>query len=350
MGRFKADDLTAFAEAVLDAAGLADDHARTTARILVTADLLGYVTHGIQFLPQYCRELEEGRMAANGSPRLVSDTGAAVVYDGGRLPGPCCVEHAVGDLVGRARERNMAAAVIRHSANTACLAAYLLPVVDAGLIGIIMVSSADGYAVAPAGGREARLSTNPLAFGFPTGRDPVLIDMATAATTSRLTEKLQRENGRYTEEPLLDRAGRPTNDPAALTEAGGGAIRPLGGNANEHKGFALALAVQAMSAALSGGGSFGDGKGLGSSTFIQVIDPGAFAGSDVFAREMDGLIDMLLETPARPGTQGVRIPGQRAMATYRRQSRDGVQISDALRRHVEPLAATYGLDFPTPLD
>lgn len=351
MTRFAADDLTAYAIAVMRGAGLSDAHAQTTAQTLVAADLLGYVTHGIQFLPQYCSALEDGAMTAAGSPTIVSDNGTTLVYDGGMLPGPCCIGHALEDLIVRARDHGMVAGVIRHSTNTACLATYLLPIVEAGLIGMIMVSSPGGRVVAPAGGREGRFSTNPLAFGFPTGGDPVLIDMATSATTNRLTEKMQREGDQYSEEPLLDSDGSPTNDPFALTKANGGTIRPLGGDANEHKGFALALAVQAMSAALSGGGgSTATGDALGTSTFIQLMDPGAFAGGSVFAQEMDRMIDMLIATPPRPNAEGVRVPGQRAMAAYRRQSRDGIEISDALRRHVEPLAAKYGVTFPLPLD
>lgn len=351
MTLFAADDLTAYATAVMRGAGLSEAHAQTTARTLVAADLLGYTTHGIQFLPQYCSALESGAMTAAGSPTLVSDTGTTLVYDGGMLPGPCCIDHALEDLIPRARNHAMVAGVIRHSANTACLATYLLPIVEAGLIGMIMVSSPGGRVVAPAGGREGCFSTNPLAFGFPTGGNPVLIDMATSATTNRLTEKMQREGGQYSEEPLLDRNGLPTNDPFALTKAGGGTIRPLGGDANEHKGFALALAVQAMSAALSGGGgTTATSQALGTSTFIQLFDPAAFAGGSVFAQEIDRMIEMLIATPPRPGFEGVRVPGQRAMAAYRQQSRDGIEISDALRRHVEPLGAKYGVMFPSPMD
>ena len=175
--------------------------------------------------------------------------------------------------------------------------------------------------------------------------------MATSATTNRLTEKLQRDGGQHCGEPMIDREGRPTNDPFALSKESGGSIRPLGGDANEHKGFALALAVQAMSAALSGGGGGAEGaqRPLGSSTFIQIINPQAFAGPDVFLGEMDNLVASLLDTPPRPDSKGVRIPGQRAMAAYRRQSSQGVEISDELRRHVEPLADEYGLAFPNAL-
>ena len=348
MQRFDAQQLRTFSCSVLTAAGLAQSHAEATADTLVAADLLGYSTHGIQFLPQYCAALEAGQMTHDGAPQVIADHGATLVYDGDLLPGPSCVRSVVSELLSRAGAHSLVTATIRHSANTACLATYLLPIVEAGYVGIIMVSSPAGHAVAPAGGRKARYSTNPIAFGFPTGGDPVLIDMATSATTNRLTEKRQRDGTLHVGEPMIDAEGRPTNDPFALTKQAGGAIRPFGGDANEHKGFALALAVQAMSAALAGGGGAGSGRRpLGSTVFVQVIDPAAFAGSDAFNNEMDHLVAKLMDTPPRPGSAGVRIPGQRAMDAYRRQSTGGVEISDELRRHVEPVAEKYRLTFPT---
>lgn len=349
MQRYRKEDLLAFAESVLHAAGLDAAPARVTARTLVEADLLGYVTHGIQFLPQYCRELETGRMARTGDVDLVTDREHCLVLDGNLLPGPYCVHTAVDLLLARSAGQPLSAAAIRRSANTACLATYLLPIVEAGKIGIVMVSSPAGKAVAPAGGRAARYSTNPLAFGFPTGGDPILIDMATSATTNRLTEKLQRDGNQHRGEPMLDGDGNPTNDPFALTKERGGAIRPFGGDTNEHKGFALALAVQAMSAALSGGGIPEVGKPVGSSTFVQIIDPDAFAGREAVMAELDHFVAALHDTPPRPGGSGVRIPGERAMAARRRQTESGVEISDELVRHVAPLAATYGAAFPEPV-
>lgn len=347
---YDAVELRTFAASLLGAAGLAERHAEVTAGSLVDADLLGYTTHGIQFLPQYCAALERGDMTRDGEVRLVADHGATLVYDGIMLPGPCCVRAVLHEMLSRATGHPVVAATIRRSSNTACLATYLLPVVEAGHVGIVMVSSPDGRAVAPAGGREGRYSTNPMAFGFPTGGDPVLIDMATSATTNRLNEKLQREGGSHLGEPLIDESGRPTNDPSAFAANRGGAIRPLGGDTNEHKGYALALAVQAMSAALSaGGGAEAERRPTGSAAYIQIINPRGFTGLQAFRSEMDDLIASLLSTPPRPDGKGVRVPGQRAMAAYRRQADRGVEISAELRSYVEPVAAKYAIAFPAPI-
>jgi len=348
--RYAAKDLEHLAAGMLEAAGLAGRLARSTARIFVEADLLGYTTHGIQFLPQYCSALEKGTMTREGDMTLLRDDGASLVYDAGMLPGPACVSQAVAEALGRCEEHGVVTALVRRSQVTACLAAYLVPVIEAGRIGLIFVSSPSGAAVAPPGGARARYSTNPMAAAFPTGGDAVLIDMATSATTNRLTERMVRDGKTYTGEPMLDADGSPTNDPGAL--AAGGAIRPIGGESNEHKGFALALMIEALSAALSGGGRAlqGEtGERAGSATFIQIIDPERFAGRDVFLREMDALTAQLLDTPVRPGSHGVRIPGQRAMAARRDHLQNGVILHPSIRPHVEPVAKGYGLRFPDPV-
>lgn len=348
--RYRAEDLKTLAERMLTAAGLAAPHAKVTAATLVEADLLGYSTHGIQFLPQYCKAIEEGSMVRDARLAVLRDDGASLVFDANHLPGPACIGEVVAEALRRSDDHEVVTAIVRRSQNTACLATYLLPVVEARRIGLIFVSSPGSSAVAPPGGAAARYSTNPMAAGFPTSGDPVLIDMATSATTNRLNERLAREGMRHSGEPMLDAGGNPTDDPTALSA--GGAIRPLGGAANEHKGFALAVMIEALSSALGGAGHAlreETGQPSGSSAFIQIIDPERFSGRNVFLREMDALAAHLLDTPARRGGDGVRIPGQRAMAARRDHLRNGVILHPAIRPHVEPVAAGYGLRFPDPV-
>jgi LDH2 family malate/lactate/ureidoglycolate dehydrogenase len=350
--RYHMQDLLTLAQAMLTAAGQSEDHAKDVAATLVEADLLGYTTHGIQFLPQYCDALEKGAMTSDGEMTLVSDKGGCLVYDGNLISGPRCMQRAVAEALRRSGEQGVVTALIRRAHNTACLATYLLPVIEAGRIGLIFVSGPGSKAVAPPGGREGRFSTNPFAAGFPTGDDPVLIDMASSATTNRMTERLARQGLQHTGEPMLDADGNLSNDPNVLVGGGGGSIRPFGGEANEHKGYAIALMIEALSACLSGGGRAmikKTGQVAGSSAFIQIINPEFFAGEGPFLSEMQALTTWLQETPPRPGSSGVRVPGQRAFAARRDRLENGVELHDSIRPHVEPVAERYGLKFPAAL-
>ena len=151
---------------------------------------------------------------------------------------------------------------------------------------------------------------------------------------------------------MLDAEGHPANDPQVLVGGGGGSIRPFGGDANEHKGFALALMIEALSACLSGGGramAEESDKAPGSSAFIQIINPDIFAGRTAFEKEMETLVRSLSDTPRRPGSSGARVPGQRAYACRREQMDQGLALHPTIRPHIEPMAERYGLRFPDPL-
>src|SRR4029453_12992459 len=93
--RYRADDLAAFATRLFAGLGLPEHRARDTAEILVESDLLGHTTHGLGMAPRYLSNLDEGGMAREGEPETVSDQGAAVVWDGGYLPGPWVKRRAI---------------------------------------------------------------------------------------------------------------------------------------------------------------------------------------------------------------------------------------------------------------
>lgn len=349
--RYAYADLKAFAAEMLQAAGLDTRHAATVADTLVEADLLGYTTHGLQFLPMYCQALETGAMAGYGEPSLLYEDGAALSFEGHMLPGPVCLRHVIAHMLDRDGRPPVQFANVRRSHNTACLATYLLPVVERGLIGVIGTSSPGNAAVAPPGGRAGRYSTDPLAAGLPTQRDPILIDFATSATTNRMNERMLRAGARYAAAPLIDGEGRPSSDPAVLNASPPGAILPLGGAENGHKGFALALIIEALSNALAGAGRVAQAEQnepMGSSSFILLIDPATFAG-EAYATEMDALAGWLKTTTPIEETGGVRLPGERALACRRDYMANGVVLHPDVRPQIEPAAERSGLAFPRPI-
>ena len=106
--------------------------------------------------------------------------------------------------------------------------------------------------------------------------DPVLLDVSTSTTTNGLTGRLKGEGAVLGHPWLLDAAGQPTPDPAALFTDPPGSILPLGGLDSGHKGYALGLLVEALTAALGGFGRADASEGWGAAVFLQVIDPAAF--------------------------------------------------------------------------
>ena len=131
--RYRPDTLVLFAIALLEAAGLPADRARAVAEILVEGDLLGHTTHGLDMLALYLKEIEQGTMATTGEPHVINDMGAALTWDGNKLPGPWLVRKAIAETRSRILAHPVVTVVMRRSHHIGCLQAYLKSITDAGL-------------------------------------------------------------------------------------------------------------------------------------------------------------------------------------------------------------------------
>ena len=344
--RFDADALTGFARALLVAAGMPEDRASDVASILVEGDLLGHDTHGLQLLPSYLAQIASGDLTVQGEPEVIADHGASQFWDGRRLPGPWLALRAIEVASERARTYGTGTVSIRRSHHIACLATYARRVAEQGQVLLLFSSAPAGGSVAPYGGTRALFSPSPLAIGFPTGADPVMVDVSTSITTNGLTGRLAREGARLPGQWLIDEQGRPTDDPSVLVPPRKGTILPLGGVDAGHKGFGLALMVEALTAGLAGHGRSDPGARLGATLFVQVIDPQAFSGLPAFREQMDWIATACEENPPVPGGQGVRLPGRRGVALRERQLRGGVSLRGSIVAELAEWAGKLGVPMP----
>jgi LDH2 family malate/lactate/ureidoglycolate dehydrogenase len=347
--RYRAADLERYAAALFAATGCDGDKSAVIAAGLVEADLLGHTTHGLQLAPAYLRELESGAMSPRGEPDVVADRGAAVTWDGRRLPGVWLATRAVDLAVERAATHGIASVVIRRSHHIGCLAAFLQRATDRGLMVVIASSDPAVAAVAPFGGRKAVLTPDPLAVGIPTDGDPILIDTSASITTNGLTDRLRREGKRFPGPWALDAAGRPTDDPAVLFADPPGTLLPVGGTDHGHKGYGLALMVEALTQGLGGFGRAEAPTGWGASVFVQAIDPAAFGGLDAFRRETSWTAAACRDNPPVPDVDAVRLPGQRGLSRKRRALADGVALYPGIMTALAPHAWKLGVTPPNPL-
>jgi LDH2 family malate/lactate/ureidoglycolate dehydrogenase len=348
--RFSAAALTQFSESVLQAAGLPQAPAAAVARTLVDGDLLGHDTHGLALLAPYIREIEKGGMATTGEPTPISDRGAAVLWDGGRLPGPWLVLQGVEMLIPRAREFGNATLSIRRSHHIGCLAAYLLRATEAGFMMLLSCSNPAAQSVAPFGGTKAVFTPNPIAAGIPTSGTPFLIDISASITTNGMTNRLHKAGQQFDEAWLLDGHGNPSRDPAVLAADPPGTILPLGGLTGGHKGFGLGLLIEALTSGLGGHGRADAAQGWGASVFISLYDPSAFGGQAAFLRQMDWIADACRSNPPRPDVGQVRMPGDRGIARRAEQLRDGLALHPTIPPMLADLAQKYGVALPPTLE
>lgn len=347
--RFRATDLIDYATVLFAAAGGDGDKPATIAAGLVEADLLGHTTHGLQLAPVYLNDLESGVMAARGHWEVVADRGATVTWDGKRLPGVWLAAKAVELAVTRAPTFGVVTVVIRHSHHIACLAAFLQRATDRGFMITIASSDPAVASVAPFGGRKAVYTPDPFAVGIPTDGDPILIDISASITTNGMAARLRREGKRFPGQWAIDAAGQPTDNPEALFTNPPGTLLPLGGIDHGHKGYGLALMVEALTQGLSGYGRAESPPQWGASVFVQVIDPSAFGGTDAFRRETSWLANACRDSTPVPGIDAVRLPGERGLARKREALANGVAIYPGIMEALAPHAAKRGVKPPAPI-
>jgi len=344
--RHATDALARYAQALLQRAGLDDDKAADVAAILVEGDLLGHDTHGLALLAGYLGELDKGSMTRTGQPTTLQARGAAQTWDGQRLPGPWLVLRAMEAATAMAREHGTGTVVIRRSHHIACLAAYLRRATEQGLVMELICSDPNAASVAPFGGTRAVFTPNPLAIGFPTEGEPVLVDVSASLTTNGMTTRLHRQGRRFEHAWLLDAQGDETDDPSVLFTNPPGTLQPLGGMQAGHKGYGLALWVEALTGGLAGHGRADPKEGWGATVFLQIIDPQAFAGGDAFTHQMQHIAQACRDNPPRAAGSPVRLPGANGLRKRAAQMRDGVVLHPDILPALQPWADRYGVAPP----
>ena len=346
---YRPADLVTFATGLFEASGLAADRAKIVGTLLVEADLMGHSTHGLQLAGPYLDAIDKGLMTVDGEPETIADRGAVVTWDGRRLPGVWLTATALDLGIERAKLHGSATVVVRRSHHIACLAAYLTRATDKGCMAIIASSDPSECSVAPFGGRRAVFTPDPIAIGIPTKSDPILVDVSASITTNGMTARLKGQGKRYPGRWAQDADGNPTDDPADVLTDPPGTLLPVGGIDYGHKGYGLALMIEALTQGLGGYGR-ADGKiDWGASVFVQVFDPEAFGGLDGFTRQTGWIADACRETPPVPGGDPVRLPGERALARKKTALKEGLILYPGIMEGLLPRAERLGVSPPAPL-
>src|SRR5215216_2258043 len=322
------EELRTLSRVLYEAAGTPSDHAEIVTNHQVGANLKGHDSHGVVLLPTYVNRIDRGHIMPTVKPEIISETPTTIQVNGQWGFGPVISEWTMQRCIDKAKEMKISMAVVREQSHVGSLSDYPLMAAEAGLIGILMCDSGQSpKSVAPFGGREARLGTNPLCVAFPTDLPgPVFLDMATSGVAAG---KLNVARARNKPIPLgwvLDKNGRPTTDPNDFYN--GGVMLPLGGPEG-HKGYGLSFVVETLAAVLPGLGFGVDPKGRhNDGSFMLAIDPSAFMPLAEFKAQVEAFVRYLKETPPAEGFDEVFYPGEIEYRIQQRLQREGIPIED----------------------
>lgn len=348
--RFWAEDLIGFSVDVLRALQVPEDDAHTVARCLVEADLKGVGSHGVVRLPVYARRLAAGLVEPQPVLRVIGKPGGPLrLIDGGNGLGPVVGVFAMGQAIEAAKEYGIGAAVVRNSNHFGSAGYYVERAVEKGLIGVATSNAPPN--MAPWGGKERFLGTNPLAVGVPSRRwRPLVLDMATSVV-ARGKIILAAEKG----EPIplgwaIDPEGNPTTDARAALL---GAVLPFGGP----KGSAISLLLDVLSGVLSGA-AYGrhlktledpvNRQNLGH--FFLAIDPEWLMPMDEFFDRIDDLIGQLRSSPPAPGVERVLAPGEIEYDNLERAKANGIELDEEVFRALRDLGQELGVELRSTFD
>jgi uncharacterized oxidoreductase len=339
-----AETLTRIAAALLRGAGAPAEEAETVARLCIAANLAGHDSHGIIAIPDYIARIGKGHIVPGAPFTIVQESPTTTVIDGNWGFGFVVNERAMNITIEKARTQNIAACTVYRQGHVGRLASYPLMAARAGMIGMAWADSGRSpKAVAPFGGREARLGTNPWAIAIPSDLEgPMVLDMATSAVAVGKIKLAQARGQKIPKGWVVDKNGALTEDPAAYGQ--GGALLPLGGPGEGYKGYGLAVIGEVLCGLLTGLGFGVEPTGRhNDGTFMLAIKVDAFRPLLGFRSDVKDLAEYLKATPPSEGSAGVLYPGEVEHRTEQKRRAEGIAIEDATWAKLKALAEQYGI-------
>lgn len=336
-----ADRARALCLAVFEMVGLPVDRATLCADCAMFATLRGLDTHGINMvIPNIAGRIHAGKMLPNAEIGVVRDTLTTAVLKGNGAPGPVVGVTAMDLAIAKAKAHGLGCVTAFNSHHFGATSFYPVRALPHGMFGLAMCNA--GAVVAPFGGAKPVHGTNPLAYAVPAGEEgPIVLDIATSVVAHHQIYKALRRGQPIPLGWALDSQGRPTTDPKAGGR--GGVLLPFGG----HKGYGIALLVDALTGALAGSevGQQVNQRETnpetgGQSLFFLAIDVEAFVPLATFTSRIDGLIREIHATPPAEGFAEVLVPGDLERRQEAKRTLEGVPLfEEDWQEIVEALAA-----------
>lgn len=336
----QASALVDLVAAVMAAAGCAPGEARTVARRLVDSNLVGHDSHGVLRVGQYLGWMRAGNLRANATPTTVFESDSIAIVDGERGFGQVVGETAGRLGVDKAKRSGIALVGLRNCGHLGRLGDWAELAADAGCVSLHFLNTSGAMRVAPFGGSDRRLSTNPMCVGIPQAdAPPVILDITTSTVAEGKLMVARNKGERVPEGWIVDAQGRPTDDPKDFYE--GGALLTIGG----HKGSGLSIVTDLLAGALTTGRSSDPADNVLRNNMLSiVIAPAVYDPAGAVLQEVRRLVEWVKASPPAVPGQPVLAPGDIERTTRERRLRDGIPLDDTTWHDLLAAAASTGVD------
>lgn len=334
------DDVKRLVRECVMKVGANQEHAQDLSDLLVTADLRGHFSHGINRLGIYVNDLKSGSCSNSGEPTVEKQLASTALVNGNNVLGPAIGKFCMNLAIEKAKETGIGMVTCHQSNHYGIAGYYALMAAQHDLIGMSFTNATPSV-LQPRSSDSGIIGTNPISFATPVSpggsqSDQFVLDMATSTVAHGKVEVAHRKGQLMPRGWGADADGNETDDPERVLRGGG--LLPLGGSdeTGGYKGYGLAMMVEILCAALSGA-TFSKNVRKWGTTERQAdlgqcfvaIDPSAFAPG--FGGRLDSLVAMQRQlAPSRPD-RPVMIAG------------------DPERRHVAECERLGGIPYPRQL-
>jgi len=331
---------------MLAAMGSAPEEARIVSDHLVEANLKGHPSHGVGMMPAYVQNWRDGNLRPNQHVRLVQRQGTMAVFDGQMGFGQVVAREAMQWAIDTAHEAGSAIYTLRDAQHIGRVGTYAEQAVAAGLISLHFVNAVSGVPrVAPFGGSDGRVSTEPVCIGIPTvdASEPVILDFATSQVALGKVRVAYKAGKEMEPGTLIDHRGQPTQSPSVIYEPPLGAVLPMG----RHKGSGLALICSLLGGALSGGGTIQPGtrrdRGIVNGMFCVTFDPGRLIDLAAFREEAATFMAHVKGSPPADPAQPVMTAGEPERVHRAKALARGIELDEGSWGDISAAAAGLGV-------
>jgi hydroxycarboxylate dehydrogenase B len=343
-----AKPLTALLSRILETAGAEPERARICAEHLVLANLKGHDSHGVGMAPAYVGWIKTGKLFPNARPKVVQDSGAVMVVDGQFGLGAPVARETIDMAIARARQMGIACVALRNSCHIGRIGTYGEQCAEAGLISMHHVNVVGhGPSVAPYGGREPRMLTNPYCCTVPRANgEHLVLDFATSLVAIGKLRVAFMKGEPAPAGALVDAEGRATDDTRTFFR---GQDRSLLLPFGLHKGGGMQILCEILGGALAGQWTMQPGSnrtygGAINNMLSIVLDPDAFGGREAYEAEAEAMLAYIASTAPAEGFDRVRLPGDAERESTVRRTAEGIPIDDNTWREIREAALSVGLD------
>lgn len=340
--------LTTFISRLFAAAGVPHDEADVIATSLVESNLHGHDSHGVVVVPPYLRLLQTQEVRGGVSLQTLNETTSFLGADGNLGFGQVQCRRLVDLICDKAEAVGLAGGTLVRCGHIGRLGEWCEQAAHRGCASLISVNDNGVIThVAPPGGLDARISTNPIGIGVPTAGAPLVLDISTSVVANG---KMRVARAAHEPVPLgwlQDSEGNPTTDPFAPLATPRATLLPFGGE-QAYKGFGLGLLFDILVGGLSGGfcPPAPDGTVEWNNVLFIAWHPRHCAGEDHFRAQAEKLIAYVRASRRKPGVEEIILPGDRSSSTREQRCREGIPLADDTWRQMAEAAQRLSVELP----